>query len=1166
MTTKSILYKLFNIRSTEWPRIVILFLIDILSNTGGIWGSTLVYAVFVKEQGGLETLSWILVLDAALSILTAAIYTAFADRIANNRLLIIIYAFIAASIVLGLVLLWAGLPLIAYPILYLLFRAWLAARNPHFTTYVNSFYDTQSAKRVLPVISAGGRVGAIIAGLTMQLLTNRFASRREIILVIWLLAYLAVIGLVWAMPYLLKERKTPRDQPSHTSPAAATGSRKHRSSYIDSMREGFHYTTQSTYLRWMAIGILLLGMLLSLIQYRSIGLLREVSDTPEDLAVLLALLVGVGNLVGLPMLLFVMSRLIARLGLGNISLIFPTGNLMVCASLILAPKLSAVAAHIDRTAFRAVFHAPINGLLYNAVPVRIKGRVRAFVNGLVAPVGAFIGGLLLRLPLVSMDWFMSAIIGVLAVAYMISAWFIRQQYGQALVTMLEQEDYSFLLSQEASDLIVTDTAVLDQLQKRLEESTSHEFTVFIARLISQVGGNKAIPSLEKAIRTATDARTRSGLVDVIFAADLRGDAVRQLYTDLLTDPGKQVRQSAIVGLEQLAGPTDKQFRSQMLEMAQDPDIDVSVQALLVLVRSGNFYQLKPAVRVLDQLLNDEDPRRKAYGVRVLGKIGYYNTIRDLLEYLTDPHDQVRLEAVLAVQELAQSVLPNLKAMGRRIDALVVEKIKQLLHDPVAQVRQTTLIVLGQIGTGESHQALVDALTDPIPQIRATAVDALAQAGKSVIPIVRPKLDSPDRQLRKMATVVLGRIDPKEFGSLIVDSSIMENLIPIYRNYGLAEALTPYAEHQSIIVLQSTLYEQNHQLADEIFYLLTAIHDPSAIEIISESIRSKSPRARANATEALESLTTPQIAHLITPLFDPEAVAAQLLDLGKNTWDMVHPDTTQSIQQLASHPDDLWLRTITTYALGEIGATLGQKTKRKRARSPSLDDLFGALAEPSTKDQPPPTHLLTRPEIEAALQAALADPVDKVRMAAQTARQIMAGSWMAGATGQESVSLSMIEKVIFLKGVSFFQDMTVDQLKVLASACTEELFEKHAQIFAQGDTSAVLYVVISGRVAIERRGQRKDSVIRLTTLEAHTCFGEMALFDGSPRSASALALRDTLTLSLSRDPLIALTRQHPDLLLELINVLSERLRQANDRIRELSHSQPRTLQKLYEQFD
>jgi CRP-like cAMP-binding protein len=91
-------------------------------------------------------------------------------------------------------------------------------------------------------------------------------------------------------------------------------------------------------------------------------------------------------------------------------------------------------------------------------------------------------------------------------------------------------------------------------------------------------------------------------------------------------------------------------------------------------------------------------------------------------------------------------------------------------------------------------------------------------------------------------------------------------------------------------------------------------------------------------------------------------------------------------------------------------------------------------------------------------------------------------------------------------------------------------------------------------------------VRLSNLDAHSYFGEMTLFDNSPRSATAIALQDTLTLRLRREPLIALSRQYPDLSLELINVLSQRLREANDQIAQLTRTRPRELQKLFDKFD
>lgn len=78
-------------------------------------------------------------------------------------------------------------------------------------------------------------------------------------------------------------------------------------------------------------------------------------------------------------------------------------------------------------------------------------------------------------------------------------------------------------------------------------------------------------------------------------------------------------------------------------------------------------------------------------------------------------------------------------------------------------------------------------------------------------------------------------------------------------------------------------------------------------------------------------------------------------------------------------------------------------------------------------------------------------------------------------------------------------------------------------------------------------------------------GEADFFDNNRRSTSAIAIQDTLTLRLRREPLIALARQYPDLVLELINVLSVRLRKANNRIADLTRAHPQKLNRLYDQL-
>jgi CRP-like cAMP-binding protein len=162
-------------------------------------------------------------------------------------------------------------------------------------------------------------------------------------------------------------------------------------------------------------------------------------------------------------------------------------------------------------------------------------------------------------------------------------------------------------------------------------------------------------------------------------------------------------------------------------------------------------------------------------------------------------------------------------------------------------------------------------------------------------------------------------------------------------------------------------------------------------------------------------------------------------------------------------------------------------------------------------------------------------------------------------------LSIIDRIIFLKEVPFFQSMTIPQLKVIAAYCEEKLYEKDAHIFQKGDPGGVLYIVVNGRVGIEQE-KRHGSFARLADINAYASFGEADFFDNSQRTTSAVAVRDTLILELRREPMIELAKQNPNLTLELINVLSQRLRDSADRVADLTRSQPRALNKLYDQFD
>ena len=1181
-----LLERLFNIRPAEWPRLLLLYLMYLVFIIGSVWAEITLETTFL-QQVGVDFLPWFFIVKAFASVFAFAVYTVFADRIANEKLLIAFLVVGVVFILSGLGLLGLGLLILAYPLLYLLiFVPFDELFVSHWYTYTNDFYDTRSAKRIIPVLSTAGRLGSIVAGLTMPLLNRHFSSIG--IISIWPGALLIMALLAWLMPYLLKQDKLTGRLAGQVTIHTGSPSTAKRPSYFDNIREGYQYVSQSTFLRWTALTTLVLIVLLTFFQNQTWRILTAEFKTSTDIADFFSEVVWITNLIILPFQLFFLSRIIGRVGVGNANLIFPTGIALIAGGLILWPGIPLAAlAHFGRTNFYGAIGYPIDSLLYNAIPLRVKGRTRAFVGGLIVPLGSLLGGLLLLWPLAIS--YMGVFIAVLAAIFLANAFVIRKQYAQALIKMLEQEDYSFLLSRSATNLSAADPTMLAKLQTKLNESDSYELKIFIAQLISQIGGNEAVSILGQMARAAPDARLRLGIIDILAAADTRAPAIRQLYADFLADADGRVRQSALTGLERLTGVQDKQLLALALTMLSDADVEVQAKALSMLLQSGDSAYRPPATRAINKLLNSPNPQLRARGVYVIRQAGDESFIETLTKYLADPADEVRLEAALTVELLTQTKISVAAVV------LLLGAINHLLADPVERIRQIGLIVLGRLDSHESHAALVGALTDPSPHIRATAVEVLVQFKKAAIPVIHPQLDSPDPRLRKMAAIILAQINQRSYGALI-ETQVTGNLLTIYRNIGRLAALMPVTGYRSMTVLQNALREQNQQFVGEIFYLLKAVQNADAIDTIADSFQSKTAHIRANAAEALESLTNPQIAGLISPLFEPELTPDQLLELSQDAWDMPRPDLPKTFKQLLSYPNTpADLRAITIFVLGEMGSALSpdagkkedeaEQKKERGARRLRSADLLGALMAPAEKaaspssqsaakpdepaavDVPPAVSLtpFTLTEIQRIVEDAFTDPEIEVKLAAQAAKRLLAGFNITDLVKQEETVLSTIEKIIFLKEVPFFQGMTIDQLKVLANVCEEIIFEEDEWIFHQGDEGGVLYVIVNGRVGIEQE-KRKGSYARLATLGPRSYFGEMSLFDNSLRSAGAISLQDTLTLGLRREPLIALARQYPDLSLELIHVLSDRLRQANNQVAELTRTRPRELQKLYDQLD
>ena len=138
----------------------------------------------------------------------------------------------------------------------------------------------------------------------------------------------------------------------------------------------------------------------------------------------------------------------------------------------------------------------------------------------------------------------------------------------------------------------------------------------------------------------------------------------------------------------------------------------------------------------------------------------------------------------------------------------------------------------------------------------------------------------------------------------------------------------------------------------------------------------------------------------------------------------------------------------------------------------------------------------------------------------------------------------------LRDTELFESLDADALAALVRGAKPRAFERGAIVFVQGDPGDALYVVLGGRVKISVESPDGDSML-LATLGRADTFGELALIDGEPRSATAEALDRAELLSISRQSFRAAYERHPQLASTLLEILGRLVRRVTGQAADLA---------------
>jgi len=138
----------------------------------------------------------------------------------------------------------------------------------------------------------------------------------------------------------------------------------------------------------------------------------------------------------------------------------------------------------------------------------------------------------------------------------------------------------------------------------------------------------------------------------------------------------------------------------------------------------------------------------------------------------------------------------------------------------------------------------------------------------------------------------------------------------------------------------------------------------------------------------------------------------------------------------------------------------------------------------------------------------------------------------------------------LRTVPIFSELSDEDISSLAHLAIRKRCPKDTVVFFENEEGDFFFTILEGRVKVTILGDDGREVI-LSVLGPGDFFGEMALLDNEPRSATAIAVEESELLSLHRNDFQAVLNDNRSITAALIKILSSRLRRANHQISTLA---------------
>ena len=735
---------------------------------------------------------------------------------------------------------------------------------------------------------------------------------------------------------------------------------------------------------------------------------------------------------------------------------------------------------------------PSGLILFQPLPPAVRAGAQAKAEGIIGPIAGGVSGLLLAFVTHVLHFTSAEIAGMAAIAA--AGWFF--------VAWKLRHDYQF----------------------RLEEALAGRR---LRGLTISVDDPATRAVLERGIESP---RPGEALYALQVIEELDSSALEPTLVRLLGHPDPAVRVSALLrvekrGLESVLPEVEK-----LLARAGPPEPPevrgAAVRVLAALGHEGSSPEEIDAQedRIARWLAHGEREVRDGAVVGLLRSGGVGGIVaggQRLLELVRSPEAADRLEAAGLLMAL------EMESFHRPLGAL--------LRDPDLRVRRKALAAAETHGSPRLWPLLCENLT--LHAVRQPAARALVAAGEPVLPLLEQLLAAPASrsELRVRIASICGRIRGTRASNLLL--KMMQTAARTERAAVLAAlaacgwqaqseqetlAVKSWLEEEMVSVralaaarlelaadaetlLGRALSAEVAGARDRVLLVLALLYDSRSVLRARAAFGRPSADERALAGELVQSLLPLEARTTVGPLL--EELSSEELHEKLSGGKLQLPNGPQPVARLLAllDPRDRvrseWLSVCTLHELGLRGAP----------------EAWDRATEFASSDDP-----------------LLRETAARVKLLLETP-----GAERTTDFSQEGGPMLLtIEKVMILRSVQIFAETPDSVLAEIAAILKQVEVAAGANIFNKGDTGDCLYVIGSGRVRIH------DGDLTLTTLGERDIFGELALLDAEPRSASATAELPTRLFRVDQEAFYDLMADRIEVVRGILRVLCQRVRAKN----------------------